>query len=252
MEYLVLGPASMGIFTMLGALINIEDDLKNIKEISGSSAGAILGVCLALEIPLYDVLDKFLKVDLKKHTKYNLKSFMKNYGLIDLDPIREVLKDVFGCDPTFSDLKRKLHISTYCLNRGRTEYFSSDSHPDMKVIDAVCMSISIPILASSVKLNDMIYMDGGIKERVPITPFEGEAPHKILCLKLKSQDIFFEKIATFSKFVETFMSSLLNIRADINLDKIGKVVEVDTEDYDLFSFKMSFDDKLRLFLLAFK
>ena len=48
------------------------------------------------------------------------------------------------------------------------------------------------------------------------------------------------------------MSSLLNIRADINLDKIGKVVEVDTEDYDLFSFKMSFDDKLRLFLLAFK
>ena len=252
MEYLVLGPASMGIFTMLGALINIEDDLKNIKEISGSSAGAILGVCLALEIPLYDVLDKFLKVDLEKHTKYNLKSFMKNYGLIDLDPIREVLKDVFGCDPTFSELKRKLHISTYCLNRGRTEYFSSDSHPSMKVIDAVCMSISIPILASSVKLNDMIYMDGGIKERVPITPFEGEAPHKILCLKLKSQDIFFEKIATFSKFVETFMSSLLNIRADINLDKIGKVVEVDTEDYDLFSFKMSFDDKLRLFLLAFK
>lgn len=252
MEYLVLGPASMGIFTMLGALINIEDDLKNIKEISGSSAGAILGVCLALEIPLYDVLDKFLKVDLKKHTKYNLKSFMKNYGLIDLDPIREVLKDVFGCDPTFSELKRKLHISTYCLNRGRTEYFSSDSHPSMKVIDAVCMSISIPILASSVKLNDMIYMDGGIKERVPITPFEGEAPHKILCLKLKSQDIFFEKIASFSKFVETFMSSLLNIRADINLDKIGKVVEVDTEDYDLFSFKMSFDDKLRLFLLAFK
>jgi predicted acylesterase/phospholipase RssA len=252
MEYLVLGPASMGIFTMLGALINIEDDLKNIKEISGSSAGAILGVCLALEIPLYDVLDKFLKVDLKKHTKYNLKSFMKNYGLIDLDPIREVLKDVFGCDPTFSELKRKLHISTYCLNRGRTEYFSSDSHPSMKVIDAVCMSISIPILASSVKLNDMIYMDGGIKERVPITPFEGEAPHKILCLKLKSQDIFFEKIASFSKFVETFMSSLLNIRADINLDKIGKVVEVDTEDYDLFSFKMSFDDKLRLFFLAFK
>ena len=69
MEYLVLGPASMGIFTMLGALINIEDDLKNIKEISGSSAGAILGVCLALEIPLYDILDKFLKVDLKKQSQ---------------------------------------------------------------------------------------------------------------------------------------------------------------------------------------
>ena len=34
MEYLVLGPASMGIFTMLGALINIEDDLKNIEKIA--------------------------------------------------------------------------------------------------------------------------------------------------------------------------------------------------------------------------
>ena len=72
MEYIILGPAAMGIFTVLGCLKREEENLKNIKEISGSSAGAILALFLALEIPLYDVLERLLSVDIEKLTKYKL------------------------------------------------------------------------------------------------------------------------------------------------------------------------------------
>jgi hypothetical protein len=117
MEYLVLGPASMGVFAIVGSLIKYEAELKNIKEISGASAGAVIGVGLALNIPLPDILDGLLSIDIENLSKFNLRCFMSTYGLIDLKPVRKALVTVYGCDPTFSELHKKLYISSYCLNR---------------------------------------------------------------------------------------------------------------------------------------
>jgi len=250
MEYLILGPASMGIFSMLGALMQHEEDLKNIKHISGSSAGAIIGAGIAMGLTPHEILHRCLDTDLVKFTKYRIHALFKRYGLIDMDYVKEGLLELFGSNPTFGELPKKLYVSSYCLNRGRTEYFSVDTHPDMSVIDAVCMSISIPFLASATTFQDMIYMDGGTQERIPITPFIHVPPERILCIKLKSQELFFEKIETFKDFLSIMMSSILHIRADINTRSFGKTVEVDTGDYDLFSFTMSHEDKLRLFFLG--
>ena len=98
----------------------------------------------------------------------------------------------------------------------------------------------------------MIYIDGGTKEIIPATPFIHIPYHKIMCVRLKPQDIYIESISNFKEFMGALLSAVLNVRAHLNTETYGKNIEVDTEDYDLFSFKMSFDDKLRLFLLAFK
>jgi predicted acylesterase/phospholipase RssA len=47
----------------------MKNELKNIKEISGSSAGAIIGVALALDIPLRDILDKLLSIRFRESRK---------------------------------------------------------------------------------------------------------------------------------------------------------------------------------------
>ncbi len=249
MEYLILGPGSMGIYSLLGYLKKHESELTNIKEISGSSAGAILGVCLALKIPLDDVLDKILTINLVKITKFKLRCFLSKYGLIDMKPVREALVDLYGCDPTFSELYKKIYISAYCLNRGRTEYFSVDTHPNMKVIDAVCMSISIPFIASSITYEDMIYVDGCTKERIPVTPFIGKRKDKIMCVMLKRRSRHFEKIEDFKGFMRAMLSTILHM-SDVDTKDFGSCVEIDTQDYDLYSFGMSYDDKLRLFMLG--
>ena len=41
--------------------------------------------------------------------------------------------------------------------RQKTEYFSKYTHPDMKVIDALCMSIAVPFIFSSYRYNNMVY-----------------------------------------------------------------------------------------------
>jgi|TARA_B110000503_G_scaffold140814_1_gene232693 NTE family protein len=251
MEYLVLGPASMGMFGFIGSLKKHENELKNIKEISGSSAGAILGACIALEIPLDDVLGKFMKIDIEGLSKYKLRSFFQNYGLVDMEPVREALVSVFGSDVKFRDLKKKLHISAYNLNRGRTEYFSSDTNPDMCVVDAVCMSMSVPFIAATRQYDGNVYLDGGTKEDIPITPFLGKPYHKVLCFKLKVRERYIENINSFNIFISTLLGSVLNLRSEIDTTRLCKTILVSTGDYNLFKFDMSHDDKLRMFFLGF-
>jgi len=250
MEYLILGPASMGIFSMLGSLIQHEDEIKSIKEISGASAGAIIGACMAIGVPLNEILQRCLDADLERFTKYRIHTLFKHYGLIDMDVVKGALIDLFQCNPTFRELEKKLYVSSYCLNRGRTEYFSIDTHPDMPIVDAVCMSISIPFLASANEHNGMFYMDGAIQERIPVTPFEYNKQDKIFCVKLKSVELYFEHIKTFKDYLSILLSSILRIRADINSEQFGKTIEVNTGEYDLFSFTMSHEDKLRLFFMG--
>ena len=55
MKYLVLGPASMGIYSLIGALKARESELVDVKEISGSSAGAILALFLGVGMSVDEI-----------------------------------------------------------------------------------------------------------------------------------------------------------------------------------------------------
>ncbi len=241
MEYLAIGPASMGLFTFLGRLKRFETELKNIKEISGASAGALLGTFLALEIPLDDAFDKLMMIDIEGLSKYKLRSFLKNFGFIDCENVRDALIDMYDCNPTFSELKKKLYIAAYNLNRGKTEYFSVDTHPHMHVVDAICMSISIPFVASTKPYNGMIYIDGGTKEITPLEPFIGKPAHRVVSFTLRNEEKYIEKINSLFEYVSTFLNRILNFRRDPSAHMKIKHIPVTTGNFNSFKFKISHD-----------
>ena len=251
MEYLVIGPGAMGYFAMLGYLKTIEPSLKNVKEISGASAGAIIAIFLALGYSVDDILEISLREDISDLVKLNLKCFIDKFGFIDIDPIREKFKDVFGYNPTFSQLKKKIYISSFCVNTSRTEYFSVDTHPEMRVIDALCMSITVPFLFSSVKYNDRTYIDGGTIEQFPMTPFIDKKPDKILCIKLKMDTQYIESIDTPREFAEALIASTLNNRRYDDVQN-SKTKDIDIGEINIFNFKMSYEEKLQLYLIGVK
>jgi len=247
MEYLVLGPAGMGIFTIVGSLMKYEDELTHIKEISGASAGAILAVALALSMPLHDVLDRLLDLDIANLTKFKIKSFVSTFGFVDMAPVRKTLVKAYGCDPTFSELKKKVYISSYCMNRARTEYFSVDTHPHMKVVDAVCMSLAVPLIFSTVRHNGMIYMDGGTKECYPITPFMDKKPEKIMCIRTKHRDVFIDDIKNIKQYLKALIASAMQV-VDTNTLRVGKMIDLDIDSADMLNFTMTHDEKLVMFM----
>jgi len=249
MKYLVLGPASMGIYSMIGVLKGYETKLAEVEEISGASAGSILALFLALGMSVDEVYKLSLSLNVPEFVKLRIGSFFNKFGFVDLVPIREKLVEVCGCDPTFEELDMKIYISAYCLNSSTTEYFSRDSHPKMKVIDAVCMSISIPLIFSCGKYNGKTYIDGGTQEQYPMTPFLGKKPHEITCIKLKMDRVYQEEINNPRQFVESLIRSTLDNRTSYE-DK-STLIEINVGDTNIFDFNMSYEEKVRLYNMGY-
>ena len=239
----------MAIYSLIGNLKSRESQLAGVQEISGSSAGSILTLFLALGMSIDEILDISLNTDISKLVKLRLGSFFTKFGFVSMTPIRKKLVDICGCDPTFSELDVKIYISAFCLNTSDTEYFSRDTHPDMKVIDAVCMSIAVPLIFACGKYNNKTYVDGGTQEHYPVTPFIDKKPHEVTCIKIRMNSIYQESIDTPRQYVESLIrSSLMNrIQYDIPVE----VIDINVEDTNVFNFNMTYEEKVRLYNIGY-
>ena len=240
----------MGIFTLIGALKARETALAGVQEISGASAGAILALFLAVGMSVDEVLDKSLSLNIPNFVKIRIGSFFNKFGFVDMGPIRKKLVEICGSDPTFNELEMKIYVSAFCLNTSETVYFSKDTHPDMKVIDAVCMSMAVPFIFACGNYEGCTYVDGGTKEDYPLTPFMDKKPHEITCIRIKMDTIYQDSIDTPKQFVETLIRSALTNRLSYNVPM--EMVEINVKDTNVFDFSMSYEEKIRLFNLGYK
>jgi len=256
MKNLIIGPGAMGFFMYLGVVSRLkrEGQLDDLEAISGASAGALLGMlfCLAKGDPT-KVLDFSLSVPLNHIMKPNIKSLLKNYGLIPYTKIRKVL--VGACqtftgkdDVTFQELYEfhpvKLHVSAYCVDFMKTVYFSVDTTPSMSVLDAVCASVAIPFLFSSVKLKDgWNYIDGGAAESVPGGPFLGQ---EALAMKLAWNRL--EKVKDLKTYAISILYSTMKLRHAYDFP----LMDLELQGEDMFDFGASNDSKLKMFLRGYE
>jgi len=246
--YLVIGPAAMGIYSFIGSLSLI--DLNKVEEVSGSSAGAILGFFICLGKTHEEIREFCLNLNLTELSKMSITTFITKFGLISHEPIKKKFKEFCGGDPTFSDLPKKLYVTSFCVNKFETEYFSADTSPYMSVIDAVCMSISVPFLFESIKYNKFTYLDGGTFENVPSLAFLNKDPKDVLVLSLEINKKHLPEIKTIRDFINSVIHVAVNNRISCNTQY--KEVRFDIGDVNIFDFSMSDDDKLKLYFLGYQ
>tara|TARA_R110002153_G_scaffold125327_4_gene272334 strand:+ start:5336 stop:6088 length:753 start_codon:yes stop_codon:yes gene_type:complete len=246
MRYLIIGSGGMGIYAYLGYLKSIEDKLDKVEEFSGASCGSILAVMLSLGFTPDEILEKLLQIDNKTLSKVNVRSLFKNYGFISHDPIKTVLKQILECDPTFSELKRNVHIPAFCLNLNRTEYFSKESHPTMSVIDAICMSISVPVLFSAYHHNDMLYVDGATQEMYPFVPFLNKDPKDVVRLDLIYDVETNQPISNMVDFTKAMITTFMTNRVDPDIN--FNCIRIPIGNVNIYDFTISYDDAMKLYL----
>jgi predicted acylesterase/phospholipase RssA len=245
---LVIGPGVMGIFAFLGALDAIG--LENIEEISGSSAGALLGMCVCLGKTVEEMKEFLFGINLKELSKFNITSLILKFGLIQHEPAKIVWREFLGGDPKFKDLKKKLYVTAFCINKMETEYFSVDSSPDMSVLDAAFMSISVPFLFESVKYKTFTYIDGCTRESLPVMAFLNKDPKDVLVLCKENHKKHISEIKT----MKDFIMAIIQIAGQIS-DSIGvfkNKISIDFSEYDVFNFSMEYEEKARLYLLGYQ
>ncbi|MBL6448883.1 patatin-like phospholipase family protein [Fulvivirga sp. 29W222] len=144
----------------LGVIKALQEAGINFSEISGTSAGSIIGALYSHGYSTDDILSIVKEV---KAFRF-LQPAMSWRGILKMDVMHKFLEQLMPHN-SFEALKIPLHVAATNLRTGMTEYFSSG-----KLIGAVCASSCIPVLFDPIEFEGELYIDGGILNNLPYEP----------------------------------------------------------------------------------
>ncbi|ENX62950.1 MULTISPECIES: patatin-like phospholipase family protein [Acinetobacter] len=152
--------------------------LKEIRRVGGTSAGAINALLFALGYTNQEQKEILSSTDFEKFMDNSflitsdIKRLMSEYGWNKGDYFLTWIGDLVGKKlgnrkATFKDLKNagrpELHVIGTNLSTGYLEVFSVERHEDMALVDALRISMSIPLFFTAVNYGspENVYVDGG-------------------------------------------------------------------------------------------
>lgn len=257
--------------SFIGALdALVEKNIVNmsfIKNITGTSAGAIISFYLALNTDINEIKKIIIDTNFAKFIQpIDIARFFSRYGLYSGKSIVNHLKNhtekkFNKRDMTFSELYKltgkNLTVVGARINDATSIYFNKDNTPDIDIHDAVRISIGIPYIFTSVKYknekisnNNMIkpndyYVDGGLFDNFPMSsdPFT-------IGLRLVTSDLqeysYVNNIIEYSKCV---IGSILKHMEDLNKIKntnIKNIYDIDISSSYTMKFDISKKEKTKL------
>ncbi len=181
----VKGIAYIGAMQVLSQRALLED----IRRVGGASAGAVNALIYALG---YDIKAQH---EILQSTDFNdfmddsfgvirdIRRLARNFGWYKGDLfstwLGKLVKDRLGDEKsTFRDLKNAngpdLYVIGTNLSTGYSETFSIERSPDMPLVSAIRISMSIPLFFAAVRFgarND-VYVDGGVMRNYPVKLFD--------------------------------------------------------------------------------
>ena len=176
----------------VGAIQELENQqiMKNIKRVGGTSAGAINAVLLALGYTLKETQKIMMELNFNNFMDdswgfvRDSNRLISEFGWYRGDFFRTWIGDLIGQKTgnefsTFNDLSNKGFLDLYLvgtnLSTGYSEVFSTEHTPRMRVVDAVRISMSIPLFFASVRdFRNDVFVDGGLFNNYPIKLFDRE------------------------------------------------------------------------------
>lgn len=192
-QTLVLSGNSTNSVVSLGALQYLHEKhvLDRITTYVATSSGSIIAVMLSIGYSPLDILS-YLCVEHVYDTmpSFNITNILiSGKSVLDFAPIKacveSMITEKLGYVPTLQELTKhtkgkKLIFTVYNLNDHLKEYVSPDTHPNLKVSDAVHMSCNFPLIFNPYMYADIYYIDGGVADNFPIEHAANTCPAPVL------------------------------------------------------------------------
>jgi NTE family protein len=262
-KILVLSGGGIKGISFLGALhalyeLNI---LQNIQTFSGTSVGSLILFLYIIGYTPNDMYELIKKIDLSKVKKIAVPLFLNEYGLNSGDKLMTILHKLITSKKinikiTFSELfekfKKTFIITSVNINEQKIEYFSHLSHPNMEVIQAIRMSISIPFVFTPVSFNNCMYVDGGCIDNFPISYFSDDIDDVIgICTTENNTEK--TKIETLYDYAINVICSILNgISTSVIKSYEKYIINIVLDSVSVIDFDISNDNKTKLFNIGYK
>lgn len=156
---LALGGGGTRGFAHIGVIKALEENNITFDVVAGTSAGSIVGGLVANGYKADEIFKIMKDNKLTDLVKVNLPVD----GFLSLDHLKTKLNNFLP--ESFSQLKLPFYATVTNLLNGEVEYLHQGD-----VAKAIQASSSIPVLFSPVVIDDIVYVDGGLKNNVPIAP----------------------------------------------------------------------------------
>lgn len=177
----------------LGALEILQEKgiLQNIKRVGGTSAGAIIALMVGLGYSNKEFMETFNDMKLTSFMDDDIggirdlhRLLINDYGWFKGHVFTKWLENVIekktgNKNSTFKEIKesnkfKEMFFQGTNLTKHEVETFSAEEkeYENMKIKDAVRISMSIPLFFEAVKMNNCYYVDGGILSNYPVRLFD--------------------------------------------------------------------------------
>lgn len=257
-KILVLSGGGIRGIAFLGAIYALEElnVLRNIETFAGTSVGALIAFLLVIGYTPMELMQFIMTISLGQLKSIKISLFMEDYGLNSGNQLLELLiglirKKNINPKITFKELyektKKTLIMTSVNINRKSVEYFSCKTHPDLSVVQAVRMSISIPFVFTPVKYNECYYVDGGCIDNFPISQFDGNENELIGICLVENTDVK-EEIKTIYDYSVNVINSLVNGITETTIRNYkNNVIKIVIDNINSIDFDLSSDKKFSLF-----
>lgn len=259
---LVLSGGGIKGIAHIGALQALYDYkcLDNIDTIAGSSIGALIGTLLIIGYTPKDLYDFVMIFDMSKMGSLRTDNFLNKYGLDDGSKILTVIKTMFKNkgyleNITFKELyeqtKKKIIMTTACINDKKAYYYSVDTFPDMNVLKALRMSISIPIYFTPVEHEGHIYIDGGCIDNYPMQLFIKNLD-QVIGIYISDVKDYVDKIKNFEDiFIHTVLSLIEGISFNSLKGFEDYSIKINLSQIDLMDLNLNKQKKQEIFNIGY-
>ena len=181
--HLVLGGGGIKGCVITGALeaINKLININRIQYVIGSSVGGIIGLLFILGFTPKEMTNIFLNINLSEYREIKVTDIISDYGVDDGKKIIRLIKAIILqkyniCEFTFNDLYKEtgktLILTASDISNSKSIYLSRITKPNMKVLDAIRITISYPILYKPCIIDNNYYIDGAALDDYPINYFK--------------------------------------------------------------------------------
>lgn len=181
-KIIVLSGGGIKGISFIGALqfLHEYNILSNIHTFAGTSVGSLILFLIIIGYSPNDLYELIKVLDLNKLKKVSVSLFLESFGLDSGDGIIKTMIKLLHSknmkhDITFNELfkltNKTFIVSSVNVNEQKVKYLSHLTYPNMPVIQAVRMSISIPFVFTPVLFEKCLYVDGGCIDNFPISLF---------------------------------------------------------------------------------
>lgn len=171
------GGGALG-YAHIGVLQALEDCGIYPDVISGASMGAVIGSVYAAGKTPQEMLQLIQSGKLYRITSlmHFPGAFWKTSGLSNHQPLQKLIKD--NCmENSFEKLQKPMYVCVSNLTDGKWEVMHSGENLD----EWVAASSSIPGVFTPVKIDEKIYVDGGLLNNMPAQPLKEKCDVIIGC-----------------------------------------------------------------------